>query len=401
MAPLLVWTIAVAASGVVPDLGAAPPKDAATLRAERGAVRLRAERARQALAASEVQRQEAVEALAEADRSLSEARRQLAETERARDAARAAHAEAKAAADAAGLSLRADQARLARLVANRHATAAPEPLKLWLSGRDPSEVARMSAWLAAVGRARLDAIDGWRRDRERHAALAAIAEAARRAQEDAVRDVIRDAGAVEGRRREHAAALARASADIRRQRASLDQLARDESRIRALLERLARPVPRPDARREAGKSRARGADAPPATGFGAMRGLPMPVRGELAGRFGSPREGSGAPWRGWFIASAQGADVRAVAAGQVVWADWLRGFGNLLILDHGDGYMTLYGHNEALFAAVGASVDAGATIGQAGVSGGAEAPGVYFEIRHDGRAVDPAPWFARATRRAQ
>jgi septal ring factor EnvC (AmiA/AmiB activator) len=78
-----------------------------------------------------------------------------------------------------------------------------------------------------------------------------------------------------------------------------------------------------------------------------------------------------------------------------VWADWLRGFGNLLILDHGDGYMTLYGHNEALVASVGATVARGEAIAQAGASGGAERPGVYFEIRYDGRAVDPAPWFAR------
>ena len=95
------------------------------------------------------------------------------------------------------------------------------------------------------------------------------------------------------------------------------------------------------------------------------------------------------------IAAAAGEEVRAVAAGQVVWADWLRGFGNLLILDHGDGYMTLYGHDEARFASVGATVATGEAIAQAGSSGGAEKPGVYFEIRHDGRAVDPAPWFAR------
>ena len=130
-----------------------------------------------------------------------------------------------------------------------------------------------------------------------------------------------------------------------------------------------------------------------------MRNLLMPAKGELTGRFGVPREGSGAPWRGWFIETAAGASVRAVAAGQVVWAEWLRGFGNLLILDHGDGYMTLYGHNEALFPAVGATVAAGENIAQAGASGGAEKPGVYFEIRYDGRAIDPAPWFARGAAR--
>jgi septal ring factor EnvC (AmiA/AmiB activator) len=373
---------------------AAPAKDAPALKAEREAVRQRAERARQAIAAAETRRQDTVEAIAEADRALSDARRRQVEAERARDEARAAQALAQAAADDAARGLRGDQARLARLVAARNAEGAAEPLKLWLSGREPSEVARLSAWLSAIGRARVDAIERWRLDRERHAALAAAADAARRAHDETTRDVAREAASVEARRREHAAVLARVSAELKRQRVSLDALARDEARLRALLERLARPAPPREARRDPASSDKRG--QPPSTkGFGALRGLPLPVRGELIGRFGVPREGSGAPSRGWFIESAAGADVRAVAAGQVVWADWLRGFGNLLILDHGDGYMTLYGHNEALVAAVGATVARGEAVAQAGASGGAERPGVYFEIRYDGRAVDPAPWFAR------
>ena len=87
--------------------------------------------------------------------------------------------------------------------------------------------------------------------------------------------------------------------------------------------------------------------------------------------------------------------MRAVAAGQVVYAEWLRGFGNLLIIDHGDGYMSLYGNNEALLSPVGARVDAGQIVGQAGTSGGGHETGVYFEIRIQGEAVDPALWIAR------
>ena len=387
------WYALTIALTLAPPLAtAAPPQSAAAIRAERDAVRQRAERARAALAAAETQRQDAADAIAEADRALSEARRRQVEAEQARATAASDQRTAQSAADDAAKALRADQARLARLVAIRYAGGDAEPLKLWLSGRDPADVARLSAWLAAVGRARLEAIERWRRDRERHATLAVAADAARRASDDTARDVASEAAAVDARRREHAAVLARVSTDIRRQRGSLEVMARDEARLRALLERLARPSP------------PRAASAPPpdrlpsptpARGFGALRGLALPVRGELAGRFGGPREGSGAPWRGWFIAAAAGAEVRAVAAGQVVWADWLGGFGNLLILDHGDGYMTLYGHNEALFAAVGATVTTGEAIAQAGSSGGAETPGVYFEIRYDGRAVDPAPWFAR------
>ena len=378
---------------------AAPPADPAALRAEREAVRQRAEKARAALATAESRQKDARDAIADADRQLSEARQRQAEAERARDAAAAERTAAETAAAAAGRSLDADRKRLARLVASRHAAGAPEPLKLWLSGREPSEVARLSAWLAAIGRARLEAIERWRNDRERHATLARAAESARRSYDDTVRDVARDAAAVETARREHAATLARVSSDIRRQRASVDALARDDARLRALIEQLARAPQRPRARSASPTDTI----TPPTSesGFGALRGLDWPVRGELTGSFGTPRQGSGAPWRGWFIAAAPGTDVRAVAAGQVVWADWLRGFGNLLILDHGDGYMTLYGHNEVLFAKVGANVASGESIAQAGASGGAEVPGVYFEIRYDGRAVDPAPWFARGTPRGK
>jgi murein hydrolase activator len=170
----------------------------------------------------------------------------------------------------------------------------------------------------------------------------------------------------------------------------LRSLQRDEARLTALLTRLAR-LARPSPPAPA----ARGATAPdrPAGSFASRRGtLTMPVRGELASRFGSPRDGGGPPWKGWFIRCAPGQDIKAIASGQVVFADWLRGFGNLLILDHGDGYMSLYGYNDALFAEVGANVREGEPVAQAGASGGNPQPGVYFEIRYQGEAVDPAPW---------
>ena len=124
--------------------------------------------------------------------------------------------------------------------------------------------------------------------------------------------------------------------------------------------------------------------------------LPLPVRGELAAGSAS-KEGSGAPSPGLFIESAAGADVRAVAAGQVVWADWLRGFGNLLILDHGDGYMTLYGHNEALVASVGATLQ-GARRSPGGRVRRDEKPGYTSKSGTTGRPSTPRRG-SRGTRR--
>ena len=126
--------------------------------------------------------------------------------------------------------------------------------------------------------------------------------------------------------------------------------------------------------------------------FASLRGLlRMPVRGDLTNRFGSKR-GDGPPSRGIFIRAPEGTQVKAVAAGRVVFADWLRGFGNLIILDHGNEYMTIYGNNQALLKRPGDIIKAGDVIANAGNSGGNEQSGLYFEIRHQGRAFDPSSW---------
>jgi septal ring factor EnvC (AmiA/AmiB activator) len=102
-------------------------------------------------------------------------------------------------------------------------------------------------------------------------------------------------------------------------------------------------------------------------------------------------------WDGVLISAPEGQEVRAVHHGRVAFADWLRGFGLLLIIDHGDGYMTLYGHNQSLFKETGEWVEAGEPVALVGTSGGRARAGVYFGIRHQGRPVDPGAW-CRASR---
>ena len=129
--------------------------------------------------------------------------------------------------------------------------------------------------------------------------------------------------------------------------------------------------------------------------FAALKGrLRLPVRGDLMNRFGAPREETGATWKGLFIRSVSGATVHAVADGQVVYADWLRGFGNLLILDHGNKYMSLYANNEGLLRQVGEKVRGGDPVARVGVAGGDAESGLYFELRHDGKPFDPLRWVA-------
>ena len=133
------------------------------------------------------------------------------------------------------------------------------------------------------------------------------------------------------------------------------------------------------------------APAVPDGAFASLRGqLRAPVSGKLAARFGAKR--GEASWKGVFIKAAEGADVRAVAGGRVVFANWMRGFGNLVIVDHGSQYLSIYGNNQALLKHVGDAVKAGDTIASAGSTGGNEESGLYFELRHLGQAFDPASW---------
>jgi septal ring factor EnvC (AmiA/AmiB activator) len=154
-----------------------------------------------------------------------------------------------------------------------------------------------------------------------------------------------------------------------------------------------RPEPKPEPKPEPAARPADVALAPaaPDGAFASLKGqLRSPVAGRLAARFGAKR--GDATWKGVFIEAGEGADVHAVAGGRVVWANWMRGFGNLIIVDHGGQYLSIYGNNQSLLKQAGQVVKAGETIASAGNTGGREESGLYFELRHLGKAFDPASW---------
>lgn len=127
---------------------------------------------------------------------------------------------------------------------------------------------------------------------------------------------------------------------------------------------------------------------------GSQKGqLPMPIKGRVLQAFGQPR-GAGLHWEGWLLEAEVGAEIRAIAYGRVAYADWLRGYGLMIIIDHGEGFMSLYGNNESLLFSVGDWVQPGAVIATVGRNPGAR-QGLYFELRNDGRAIDPAIWVSR------
>ena len=161
----------------------------------------------------------------------------------------------------------------------------------------------------------------------------------------------------------------------------LSALERDEARLNALLgelESIAAAAP-PEARMPFVDSQGT---------------LAMPVAGTLKNRYGA-RRNADIRWRGWLISADEGEPVRAVHGGDIIYADWLRGQGLLMVVDHGEGWLSLYAQNHSLLRGVGDRVSAGDIIAKAGASGGSETSGLYFEIRHLGEPVDPGEWIRR------
>lgn len=131
---------------------------------------------------------------------------------------------------------------------------------------------------------------------------------------------------------------------------------------------------------------------PSMDGLANLRGkLKWPTKGKVNARFGSTRSGK-ITWNGTILNAPEGQSIQAVAAGKVIYADWLRGFGMLMVVDHGEGYMSLYGHAQTLFKEAGDTVKDGESVALVGRSGGQTEPSLYFEIRHKGQAVDPAKY---------
>jgi murein hydrolase activator len=216
--------------------------------------------------------------------------------------------------------------------------------------------------------------------------------------------IAEQAAAAEAERRRQAAlaeAKAKAEAETRalaaaRRKAERDRLAREAAKPAAPFKPDPIDADEPKvaaqpARKEAPRPDITLAPAAPDGAFASLRGqLRAPVAGKLAARFGAKR--GEASWKGIFIKAPEGTEVRAVAGGRVVFADWMRGFGNLIIVDHGRQYMTIYGNNQAVLKRAGDLVKAGDVIASAGNSGGNEQSGLYFEMRHEGRAFDPLGW---------
>lgn len=371
-------------------------------RQELEALRQRIEQLKREIEQAAGDRSEAADALRQSERRISDVSRNLRELHDRLRALDRELAELNAAAGKTRADIEAQQSALATLLRAWHVQGEHDALRLMLSGRNPAEVSRQLAYLRYIGQARQDLI------RTHQSALARLhtlemQTRARKAELDEARtQQLALRRQLEAEKRERQAVLDRLSEQIRSQRRQVDTLVRDEQRLTRLIERLARlaarpshparkpgtPVPRP------GEAVTEVADASLAgLEFAQLQGrLALPVAGEIIARFGQAREGGGPSWKGLFIRAPAGREVRAVGNGRVVFADWLRGFGNIMIIDHGDGYLSLYSNNESLYKQVGELVRAGDVIASVGNTGGQVDTGLYFELRRQGRPFDPLTW---------
>lgn len=362
-------------------------------------MRGRLEALREELRSSEDSRAQAADRLRDAERAISDANRRLRELASQRQSVQRALDGLAREAETASARLAHNREALARLLRHRYASGGAEPLRLLLSGRDPDAVGRDLRYLGYISQAR-GALIGELRDGLHE--LNRIGEQTRARGEELTaieQSQAEQRKALETEQAARREILAAASATVARQRREIAGLRRDEDRLSKLVRKLARaaaPPPRAPAAAPARVDKPASSSlsvAPPGSGLLPYRGrLRLPVEGELAARFGSPREGSGISSKGLFIRARAGQQVRSVAPGRVVFADWLRGFGNLLIVDHGEGYLSLYGNNEALLHRAGDEVPTGEALATVGASGSAERSGLYFELRFRGKPFDPLPW---------
>ncbi len=386
------WT----AAFITPCLAA--PKEADDL----DALRSRIEALKSELDQKEATRRESRDALRESERAISDANRELRSLEAESRAAQTALQNLSGKRHSLGAALAQQQVALGRMLAARYAAGPPDVVRIALSGNDPNEAARSLVYLAAFSRAAARLIGEFR------AGAAELAQVAQSVREKAAR--LEDIEA--GKRAErlkilaetHARKrlLARLAGDIRNSRREIKSLLADESHLARLVEEIGRVLSaKPGAgyapRQRRGvvteKLPERSPDRAETGPFSELRGkLRLPVRGELVARFGSPRREGGGASKGVFIRSAEGQPVRSVAPGRVVFADWMRGFGNLLIVDHGEAYLSVYGNNEALLKQPGDAVSVGEPIATVGSTGGSTETGLYFELRHLGKAFDPLRW---------
>lgn len=421
----------------------APQQQQAASQEELKSLQENLQRLKQDLAANESHKSEAADALKEAELAISDASRTLAKLSEDRAQTMAELAELDQDIAQTRLAIEKSQARLAQLLRTRYQAGQIEAWRLLLNQQDPNRASRELMYYRYLARAQQSLAQRLADELARLNTLAEQIRAKKELLDHIVAEKEKQHQKLRSQQQQKQVLVSKLDQQISAQRNQLQKLIADEKRLTSLVDRLNAIIRKQqaDRAREEAKKRSEAerlarlqqqqqkqqsvprvsgkiaskAEKPAPTvkpetpvrtnnelpdesvtgsAFAALKGkLKLPAKGEVIGRFGTPRS-EGTAWKGIFLRTSSGQPVKAVANGRVVYADWLRGFGNLIIVDHGGGYMSLYGATESLMKQVGDQVKPGDTIATTGNSGGMAETGVYFEIRQNGKPLDPLGWAA-------
>ncbi|MFH1657773.1 MAG: peptidoglycan DD-metalloendopeptidase family protein [Pseudomonadota bacterium] len=420
--------------------------DIAEKQADLGELRSRIEGLRKELSSSEESKADAGDRLRESDRQISRLQRELHELNDSRGQLEKKLKNLEQQSQELGVTLGQQQAQLERLIYKQYLRGTPDSLQLLLNGDDPNQMARDLHYLSAIALTRAELMGEINATLDKKKALAADAKERSAELAEVEAEQKKRHADLQRQREERQALYAQLASKVSAQRKEIGTLQQNEKRMTQLIDRLSkilaaqaakaakaaeaarlaevrqaaarqkekvrererekdkrpshpeeREIARPTPAIEPIRPRTVEAEnhyepAPSNGSFARQRGsLRLPVRGAVSGRFGSARDGGGT-WRGLFIKAGAGSEVKAIAGGRVVFSEWMRGFGNLLIVDHGDAYLSIYGNNDALLKQVGQAVKGGETVATVGNSGGNPESGLYFELRHQGQPIDPMKW---------
>ncbi len=416
---------------------------------ERAELRKKLSDLKQDIVKTEKARGDAADSLADSEAAISNANRALRELASELERTRQHLHALTVSQETLEKAVREQRERLEKMLREQYMSGQDDRLRLMLSGDNPNRMARELRYLGYVSEEQMKAITALQKNLAAIEANKAEAEKARESLDEIAQEQREQKAVLEKQKNKRKALVTQLSGKLENQRKQAGRLERDEERLASLVDRLAtliaqqrkaeeeearrRARARAEAKEQADRKKAaekrqsksgdtpRGTEKvresepsvaqtapskpapeqptppPPPDGaeFASLRGkLRMPVKGELLATFGAKRP-EGPSWKGLFIKAAEGTEIRASAAGEVIFSDWMRGFGNLIIIDHGAQYMTIYGNNQSLLKRPGDRIKAGEVIATAGNSGGNEQSGLYFEMRHQGRALDPLTWMNR------
>ena len=380
---------------------------------------------------TEVAKDKASEALTQSQKAISTTERSLAELGQKKTATENRLNQLSSEQAQLTATVSRQQKQLAKLMQQQYVSGGEDRMKLLFSGDNPNRISREMQYMNYYSTAYSQLITSLRQNIKAVDAKKSETKETRQELEKIASKTSEQKQILEKKKARHAALVAQLSDKLSNQKKEAERLAQDEKRLGGLVDRLSRKI---EEQRKAAEKRAAEErlaaqrakkqakqsrqtkqtrkkrpekqesrteivretpyKADTASAFGKKRGsLRMPVQGTITARYGMKRA-DGPSWKGIFIKTSAGAPVHSVAGGKVIFADTLRGFGRLIIIDHGDHYMTIYGNAQTLNKRVGDTVGSGETVATAGNSGENGETGLYFELRRSGQALNPSDWIS-------